>query len=158
MVSVENQPTTRARMCPLCQRLFLAMSTARTILAGVRGIDCYKRSTGPCCLVREKRSELRPRRIGNRFGKAMIVHHPIDGQIFDRNDIEPIDQTAAFLMGKVAAPIGNPFMNPCNDPAPLSALRCALLGRRKLSLRALQILLISTQELSDTGCFRPWKA
>ena len=151
MVSVERQPTTWARVDALGQRLLLAMSTARTILAGVRRIDGDKRATGPCCLVREKRRELRPRRILNAFGEAMIVDHPMHRQIFHGKEITPIDQTAALLVRKVGASVSNPFIHTRHHLPALSACRRTLRGRRQLALRALQVLLVGAQELR-TGC------
>src|SRR5712691_8327186 len=151
MVSVECQPTARASVHTLCQRLFLTMATARTILARVRWVDRYKRSTGTCCLVGYERSELRPRRILNAFGEAVIVHHLIDGEVFYGNDIEAIDHTAALLMGKVGTSVTDPLMHSADDRAAFLPLRGALGRSRQLALGALQVFLIRAQKLG-TGC------
>lgn len=140
-------------MNTLCQCLLLPMSTARAVLAGIRRIDRYKRSTGPRCLVREKRSELRPGRILNTFGEAVIMHHLVDRQVFHGDDIEAVDHATTLLMGKIGAPIGNPFMDTRHNRAPFSTLRCALAGSREFPLRALQVLFIDAQKLGAGRVF-----
>ena len=147
MVSVERHPAARTGMYTLCQCLFLAMPTARAVLAGVRGVHRYKHSTGPCCLVREKCSELRPRRILDTFGEAMIVDHPIDRQVFDGNHIEAVDQATTLLMSKVRAPVPDPLMDTRHNPPAFPAFRGALGGSRQFPLRALQVFFIRAQEL-----------
>src|SRR5712664_2423936 len=112
MVPIQYQATTHTRVDPLHQRFLLAVSTLRAVLACVGWIDRYKRSTGPCCLVSEMCSELRPGGILNTFGQTVIMHHRIDGQIFHRNDVTPIDEPTAFLMTEVAASVGNTLMDP----------------------------------------------
>src|SRR3990167_5686369 len=97
------------------------MAAARTILARVCRVDRDKRSTGACCLVREQCSELRPRRILDAFGEAMIVHHLINRQVFD------------------------------HDLAAFPAFSRTLGGSRQLPLRALQVFLIGAQELRTWG-------
>lgn len=153
MVSVEYQPTTEAGMDTLSQRLFLTMTTARTVLAGVRRVDRYKRSTGPCCLVREERSELRPCRILNTLGEAMVVYHAIDRQIFDGNDPKAIDETAAFLVGKVGTAVSNSFMHSRHNPPPFSAFWGSPGHCGEFTLGPLQVLFIGAQKLGTRRLF-----
>src|SRR5712691_8679931 len=99
------------------------MPTARTVLTRVCRVDRYKRSTGTCCLVGHEGSELRPRRILDAFGEAMMVHHLVDRQIFYGNDIESVDDATALLMGKVRAPIADPLMHTSDDLAAFLSFR-----------------------------------
>src|SRR5262245_25096779 len=100
------------------------MATTRTILTRVGGINGDLLSTGPCCLVGQTRRKEGPCRVGNRLGKAMIVDHAIDGQVFYSDDIIAIDYTATFLMNKVTTPVSDTLMHSRYDPTPLSASRC----------------------------------
>src|SRR5437870_11832190 len=81
----------------------------------------------------------------------MVMHHLIDGQILDSDEPKAIDQRASLLVTEVAAPIGNAFMNPCHDCAALGALWRAFHCSVKLSLGALQVLLVMAEELRTAG-------
>src|SRR5690242_8661084 len=103
------------------------MATRRAILTGIRGIHRHKLATGPCCLVRQQGGELTPRRIMDAFREAMVVRHPVDREVFDRNQIKAVNDTAALLVSEIAAPPGNPFMDTGYHLAAFGAFRRALL-------------------------------
>ncbi len=124
-------------MYALGQRFLVTMATRTTVLRGIRWVDCDELPTSICCFVGEKHRELGPRRILNAFGEAVMVHHRVDGQIFHGYHIESLDETVAFLVRKVGAPIGNPLMDSADDLAACPAFRRALDRRRQLALRAL---------------------
>ena len=77
------------------------MSTLRAILTRIRGIHGYVLSTGACSLVRKEVRELAPRRVMDALSKTMVMHHPIDRQVFNGNEIKRVRDTAAVLMSKV---------------------------------------------------------
>ena len=80
------------------------------------------------------------------------MHHPMDRQVFDREDTKTIDQAAALLMRKVRASVGDALMDAAHDRPALASLRCATGSRRQLPLRALQLFFIGAQAL---GARRP---
>jgi hypothetical protein len=63
------------------------------------------------------------------------MHHPVDGQILDRYDVEPMDELPALLVTEVGAPIGNTLMHASHDLATFRPFWCALLRYRELALR-----------------------
>src|SRR5258707_12881854 len=77
------------------------MSTLRAILTRIRGIHGHVLSTGACSLVRKEVRELAPRRVMDALSKTMGMHHPIDRQVFNGNDIKRVRDTAAVLMSQV---------------------------------------------------------
>ena len=97
--------------------------------------------------------ELRPRSILNTFGQTVIVHHLVDRQIFHNKYVKAIDQAAAFLVRKVAASMGDPFMDSRHDLAALRPFWRALGRSRQLALRTLESLLIGAQELGAWHLF-----
>ena len=147
MVSVECQSATRTLMQTLREGFLLSMATLRTVLTRVGGVDRYHSLTSICCFVCEVGGKLRPSRIMNTLGEAMIVDHLVDRQVFDGNHIEAVDDASALLMREVAAPVGNPFMDSANNLAALRSLRCSSLRSRQLALRALQVFFVGAQEL-----------
>lgn len=153
MVTIHGQSATTTLMDPLSECLALTVSTLRAILARIGRVHGHQRRTGPCCLVREVGGELRPRSVNNAFGQAVVMHHPVDRQIFNGNDRKPIDQFTAFLVAEVAAPIGNAFMDACDNLSPLGTVWRALLGSRQLALGAFQVFLVCTQELGTGHLF-----
>src|SRR5450432_4263505 len=92
-VAVEGQPATWAVICSVGEGEGLSMSTAGAILRRIRGVHGDLPPTGPCCLVREEVRELAPRRVVNALGKTMVMHHPVDRQVFDGDQIKGVDQT-----------------------------------------------------------------
>lgn len=55
-----------------------------------------------------------------------MVDHPPDRQVCNGNDIEPIDEAAAFLMRAVGASVGYPLRHADDNLATFAALRRAL--------------------------------
>jgi len=122
------------------------MSTARAVLRRIRGVHSDETPTGPCCLVGEKRCELSPRRILDALGETVVMHHPIDRQIFDRDQIKLVDEAAALLVGEVAPPPGDALMHASHNPAPLRTLRRALLDLRETPLGSRQRTFVAAEE------------
>ena len=89
------------------------MSALRAILTGVRGVHRHTPATGPCCLVRKEAGELTPRRITNALGETMVVDHPVDRQVLDRDQIKGVDNATAVLVSEVAAPPAGALIHSC---------------------------------------------
>ena len=122
------------------------MPTLRAILTGIRGVHSDILPTGPCCLVRKERYELTPRGVINAFGETMVVRHPVDRQVFDRNEIRAVDDTAAVLVGKVTASPRDTLMHASYDLTLPGALRRAFLRRAETALNLGKRFFLSTEE------------
>ena len=146
MVSIQRQPTADTVMDALRQRFLLAVSALRAVLTCIGRVDRYHSLTSICCFVGEVGGKLRPGCIVNRLGQTVVMHHLIDREVFHRDDVKPVDDLAALLMGKIMAPIGNPFVHAAHDLAALPPLRRALRRCRELALRALQVVFVGAQK------------
>ncbi len=109
------------------------MSTARTILTRVRGVHSDESPTGPYCLVGEEVCELRPRRVSDALGETMGMHHPVDREVLDGNQIELIDNATAVLVREVTASPSDSFIDARHDLAPLGSLWCPFLDHAEAS-------------------------
>ena len=96
-----------------------AMPAPRTILRRVRGIHSHKSPVGPCCLTRDEVGELAPRGVVDALGEVSVLDHVPDTEVFDRNDIELVDNTAALLVSKVLPLPSGALINTGNYLAPL---------------------------------------
>src|SRR5690348_2107878 len=104
------------------------MSTARAILTGVRGIHRHKLPTGPCCLVRKEAGKLAPRHVMNALGETVVMHHPVDRQILNRDHIEAVYNTAAMLMGEIAPAPNRALIDTGHHLTPVRAFGRSLLS------------------------------
>ena len=97
------------------QFLFGPVSTSGTVLRGVRRIDSYDQTTSTFSLHRQGVAELRPRSIGDRFSKAVVLYHAFDIEFFDGKDTEAIDEFARLLMHEVMTTVFDTLMDAPND-------------------------------------------
>lgn len=102
-------------MPSLRQLLFGPIATGRTVLRRVRGVDGDDQTTSTFSLRRQGIAELRPRSIGNRLGKAVVLHHALDIEFLDGNHAKAIDQFTRLLMHKVVAAVFDALMHAPND-------------------------------------------
>ena len=79
------------------------------------------------------------------LGETVVVHHPIDREVFYCDQVKSVHDAAAVLMGEVAAPPGNALMDARHDLTPLSTLRCIVLFLRQTPLRLRQCFLLSPE-------------
>lgn len=87
-----------------------AMSTARAVLRRIRGIHGDELPVGPCCLTSDQCAELSPRGVVDALGQVLVLDDMADGQIFNGNDIELVDNGATMLMSEVVTLPFRPFM------------------------------------------------
>lgn len=153
MITIQGQPAADTLMETLGERLLLPVSTLRTVLTRVGRVDCDVLPTSICCFVGHVSSELRPGRILNTLCKAMIVHHLVDRQVFNGNDVKAVDGFPTLLMGEVPTSVTDAFMHPSHDLAALHAFRRTFCRRRQFALGPLQVFLVSAQELWAWGFF-----
>jgi len=64
----------------------------------------------------------------------MIMHHSVNGEVFNTYDTKSINDRTAFLMGEVVTPEVNPFMDTSDHLAMLFPLRCAFCQLRVFPL------------------------
>jgi len=64
--------------------------------------------------VGKTRCELAPRRITDVLGQAMVLHHPMNRHILNRDQIMGVDQATAVLVRflQISAPTVRYFMLP----------------------------------------------
>jgi len=129
MVPVENQAATGAAMHSVGQLLTGAMTAVGACLRGVGGVHRDQATTSIFRFVRQVRDELPPRCIMDGLRKAVVVDHGVDREVFDGNDVMPVDDLAAFLMREVRASIGDALMDARHHLTALAAC-----GRGALTL------------------------
>src|SRR5689334_9726288 len=122
------------------------MSTLRAILTRIRGIHSYVLSTGACSLVRKEVRELAPRRVMDALSKTLGMHHPIDRQVFNGNDIKRIRDTAAVLMSKVTPSPHAALVDSGHHRAPRRAFGRAFLGFTQTTLCLGECLFLLAEE------------
>lgn len=105
----------------------LAMPALAAILTCVGWIDRHVLSASIFCFTRKLLGESSPCRIRDAFGEAMIVHHPIDVQIFHADDAELIDDFTRLLVRKVMPLESNALMHARHNLAPLGSCGRVLL-------------------------------
>jgi two-component system, response regulator PdtaR len=127
---------------PLCYQL----PTPRTPFARVARINLYDATASFFRFAGHDLCKLIPRCVSNAFRKAMIVQHPAYIQLLDTHRPETPDDLPRFLMHKVATAVGDPFVNVCDNFAPLRTLRRAFVCRTHLALRLCKRLLIFVKE------------
>ncbi len=146
VVSMQACSALRATMPADGQAFRNHNATARAPLARECRRHGYYPPTGPCCLVRKKVRELAPRDVMDAFGKTMVVRHPLDREVFNSNQVKGVDDMAAVLMGEVAAPPRNPFMDASYHFALSGALRRPLLLLGQATLGLGKRLFVTTEE------------
>src|SRR5579859_5370366 len=122
------------------------MATLRAILRRVRWVHRDKRSTGPRCLVRKQIGELTPGGVMDTLGQTMVMHHAVDRQVLNRDQIKGVDDAAALLVGEVAATPGSALIHACHDCAPLRTCGRALLFLGETALCLGERLLFLAEE------------
>ena len=105
-----------------------------------------------------------PRRVMDALGETVVVHHPVDRQILDRDQVKGVHDATAVLMREVAPPPRDALMHSRHHLAPFGALRCAFLlfaeatlhlGKRLFLWRKKRGLAISCPSLRVAKVFKP---
>jgi len=82
----------------------------------------------------------------NALGKTMIVRHPVNRQILDRDQIKLVDDAATVLVGEVAPSPARSLMYACHDLAPLGAFWRPLLLLAEAALRLGECVFFASEE------------
>src|SRR5260221_58943 len=99
----------------LTKRHLLPMMTTAAILARISWIHFDSYSSSFFRFGEQLVKKFRPRSVCNALGKTMVMHHPIDGQVFYTDDTKCINDLTAFLMGEVVTSKGDALMHTRND-------------------------------------------
>ncbi len=110
-VSVENQSAVRATVGAHVQILLNRAPTLTAILTGSPWINFYDFNTGASSLVFKDADELVPTSIGNRSGKPVVPHHPLDVEALHSDLAIATDQNVCGLVRVVASLIRNACVN-----------------------------------------------
>jgi hypothetical protein len=146
MIMVQDQMATGTVIGPLTQRHLLPMMAPTTILCGVGRIDFDERSASFFRFARELVKEGRPGRVTDAFGETMIVHHPVDVQIFHTDHPKTVYNLPALLMGEVLTPERDALMDTRYDFAMLTPFGCTLCQFGVLALHLGQRLFLFAEE------------
>ena len=122
------------------------VSTLGAVLRGIGRVDGNQRPTSFFRFAGQALPKLRPRRVVNGFGEAVIMHHAVDRQVFDSQRAVAADQPMRQLMGEVMPLEPDALMDPSNDRTRLGSLWCALVHFGQLPLRLGQGLFLLTEE------------
>ena|SRR5438105_15909176 len=108
---------------PFRERHLLPMSTDAACLTRIGRVNFDQRAPSLFRFGAQLGKECRPGGICNAFGKTMIMHHPVDRQIFHTDDTEPINNLTAFLVGEVITPELDTLMDTSHNLPMLASLR-----------------------------------
>jgi hypothetical protein len=153
MVPTQDDLATRTEELPFRQRHLLPVSALRAVLGRIRRVDLHEPSTGTCCLEEQQREEQRPGRIDDGLRHAAIVDHPVNFQVFDRDNTESVHEATGALVGEVQAPERNPLVDAGYRLAPLGPFRCSLRHFAETTLGFRQGLLSGAEESRVLNCF-----
>jgi len=111
------------------------MTTRRTNLGCISGVDQDQSFIGAFCLISNESGKLSPSYIRNTFVNAsMSMDHFVNRQILHTDRVERLYYTITLLMGKVIAFIRDSFMDLSYNFPGFSSLRSAFIKLRKFSL------------------------
>ncbi len=130
----------------LRQRHLLPMVTSAAILSGVGRIDSGERSASFFRFAGELSKELRPRRVTDAFCQTMVMDHPIDGQVFNTDHAEAVNDLPALLVSEVLTSKCDAFMDPRYRLTVLASLLSALCQLGVFALYFGQRLLFPAKE------------
>ena len=147
-ITIQHQPVYGAGMDAFAQRFGDKLAAGRTQLGGVAGVYQNHPSPSFCRFGNGHPDELCPRRIQDAFSHPATLAHLQRSQILTHDDLIGVHQLAAFLVGEVAAPVGDPFVNLRQDTLLLRVLRPVLgvLGRIFPLLDTFEVVLIAPIE------------
>src|SRR6266571_2017144 len=122
------------------QRHDLPMMTPAAILRSIGRVHSDVAPASFCRFAGQFAEKFCPGRVVNAFCQVMMMHHPVDVQIFNRNDARTIHDLAAFLMGEIVPLELDPFMDTGDGLAMFATFRGPLCQLAMLALDAGKLL------------------
>jgi hypothetical protein len=140
MIAGHFKIAARTPIDSLTQGERLPVTTPRTVLRRIGRVDFDGLPASFSRFAEQQFKEPRPRRVTDAFRQTAVVEHPVNGQVFNRNQPESIDDLAGFLMGEISPLESDPLMNARDTASPLCPLRRPFLGRAQFALGFGQLL------------------
>ena len=119
----------------------LPVSTSATCLACVCRIHCYEYPPSFYRFGGYHGKEVRPRCVIYAFGKAIIVNHPVDVEVFNEDPPVLVNDPSGLLVGEVITLKPDALVNTSNNLATLGSLGSAFIFLGELALRFSKFLL-----------------
>ncbi len=138
--------TARTFIQATVKRHLLAMSALAAILTCIGWINCRVLSASIFCFARKLVGESRPCRVSNAFSETVIVHHPVDVQIFHTDDAELIDDFTRLLVREIVALESNALMHARDNLTPPGSFRRTLFFFAQKTLRFCERVLFRAKE------------
>jgi hypothetical protein len=105
-----------------------------TGLAGIGRINFAECSASFSRFTEQHTKETRPGRVTDGFSQTRVMEHPVDLQVFNRNQTELVNNLAAVLVRKISSTPTNPLMHPGDYFTFSFAFRCTLFSFGKFAL------------------------
>src|SRR5215210_2188886 len=123
------------------------MTTPRTVLRGVGGVDLHEPPTSIFCFVGDLVCQVRPSRVSDGLGEAVVFDHPVHAQVLDRDEPVTVHELARLLVREVLALVLNALVDRSHCLAAFRSLFGALRGFGESALGAGQVFLFLAKEL-----------
>jgi hypothetical protein len=123
-----------------------SMPTTTTRLTGISRVHSYETTPGPFCLDDQHTVKTSPRRVRDGLSQTMIVEHPVDFQILNRNQPEAVDYTTGMLVSEVASTPCRSLMHSRHDFTTLRSSGRTLLLFGECALRFGKCLFLRAEE------------
>ena len=151
MISVQNKTTAWADIFSLREIHFLSVPTITTVLGRIGRVDFNNSSTSIFSFVKKLIKEHAPCHIRDTFCQAMIMHHSVYAQVFNKYITKGINNFSGELVSKVGSSKSNSFINTGNNLLGLLSLYSSLitLGEFSLCLRKCFLSLPEKLGISD---------
>ena len=147
-ITIQHQPTRRAGMHTLTQRLSDQLTTTGAHLGGSAGVYENDTSASFCRFADGHLDTLRPRHVHDALAHPATLAHLLRSKLFKGDHLKTVNQFATFLMRKITASVGDPLVYFGKDRFLFRILLpvLGLLGCVLPSLDALEVCFITAVE------------
>ena len=145
MISIKNTSAS-AGMHSFREFFLDDLATSRAALGRVAWINLDRQLTSVLSFVGCVSHKLIPCRVTDAFGKAVVSHHVLDRQVFERDEVVFVYQLPAELVRKVCTSIRSAFVDARDNPTRLASGQTSFHLRRKFTLCFGEIVLIVAKE------------
>lgn len=111
MISIRRQPAVQTQMPALSQRLFHARTTGAYLASSPR-INLHEQPTSIFRFVGQQSNEVSPSGVENRLTQFWVLRHPVDIQVFDRNESVRVYERPRKVVVEIASLIPDVIMEP----------------------------------------------
>ena len=122
-IPIQHKPTIRASVGTFPQGFLNQFAALRTHFRRIAGVYQNHSSASFFRFADCHTDELIPRYIHNALSHSTALAHFLRGKFFKHDDLIPVHQSTALLMGKISTAIRNPFVNSRQNAFLLRVLR-----------------------------------